>query len=344
MQSRTEISKIGEFGLIDRVTKDIATYNASSIKGIGDDAAVVNSAQHQVLTTDLLIEGIHFDLVYTPLKHLGYKAIMVNLSDVYAMNAFPKQVLVSFGISNRFSVEAIDEIYAGMKLACQRYQVDIVGGDTTSSPQGLVISVTAIGEQSFEKIAYRNGAKEGDLLCVSGDLGAAYMGLKILQREKQVFLNAPEASIELDKFTYIVERQLKPEARKDIIQFFDTEQLVPTSMIDISDGLSSEILHICQQSNVGCTLEEEHVPIANETYDTALSLNIDPITCALNGGEDYELLFTINPKDKAIVDKNHDIAIIGEITDALLGIKLHTKGGNYHDIIAMGWDGMKKNV
>ena len=343
MENRTEISKIGEFGLIDRITKDITLSNASSIKGIGDDAAVVKPELHQVLTTDLLVEGIHFDLVYTPLKHLGYKSIVVNLSDVYAMNAFPKQVLVSFGISNRFSVEAIDEIYEGMKLACRRYNVDIIGGDTTASPQGLVISVTAVGEQTKEKIAYRNGAKEGDLLCVSGDLGAAYMGLKILQREKQVFLNAPEASIELEKFAYIVERQLKPEARKDIIEFFEKENLIPTCMIDISDGLSSEILHICNQSNVGCTLEEEHVPIANETYDTALSLNIDPITCALSGGEDYELLFTINPKDKSIIDKNHDIAIIGAITDALLGVKLHTKGGNFHDIIAMGWDGMKKN-
>jgi thiamine-monophosphate kinase len=341
MENRTEIGKIGEFGLIDRLTKDIVLSQPSTIKGIGDDAAVVSTPLHQVITTDLLVEDIHFDLVYTPLKHLGYKAIVVNLSDVYAMNAVPKQVLVSFAISNRFSVEAMDEIYTGMKLACQRYQIDIIGGDTTASPKGLTISVTAVGEQQKEKIAYRNGAKEGDLLCVSGDLGAAYMGLKILQREKQVFLNAPEASIRLDEHTYIIERQLKPEARKDIIEFFEKEQLIPTSMIDISDGLSSEILHICKQSQVGCTIEEEHVPIANETYNTALDLTIDPITCALSGGEDYELLFTINPKDKHIIDKNHDIAVIGEITDALLGIKLHTKGGNFHDMLAIGWDGLK---
>lgn len=341
MEKRTEIGSIGEFGLIDRLTKNISLINASSIKGIGDDAAIIHSQMHQVVTTDLLVEGIHFDLVYTPLKHLGYKAIIVNLSDVYAMNAIPKQVLVSFAISNRFSVEAMEEIYEGMQLACERFKVDIIGGDTTASPKGLTISVTAIGEQQKDKIVQRNTAKEGDLLCVSGDLGAAYLGLKILQREKQVFLNAPTASIQLDKHTYLIERQLKPEARKDIIEFFETENLVPTSIIDISDGLSSEILHICKQSNVGCTLEEENVPISNETYDTALDLSIDPINCALSGGEDYELLFTIDPKDKSKIDKHYDIAIIGTITDANLGIKLHTKGDNYHDLIALGWDGLK---
>jgi len=341
MEKRTEIGKIGEFGLIDRLTKDIVLKQTSSIKGIGDDAAVLVYQKEQVVTTDLLIEDIHFDLVYTPLKHLGYKAVVVNLSDVYAMNAVPKQILVSFAISNRFSVEAVEEIYEGIKLACERYQVDIVGGDTTASSKGLIISITAIGEQSAEKIAYRNKAKEGDLLCVSGDLGAAYIGLKMLQREKQVFLNAPDANIELDKHTYIVERQLKPEARKDIIAFFEQENIVPTSMIDISDGLSSELLHICKQSNVGCLLEEANIPIANETYDTALDFSIDPITCALSGGEDYELLFTIDANDKSKIDKHHDIAIIGEILDANLGIKLHTKGDNYHDLIALGWDGLK---
>jgi thiamine-monophosphate kinase len=342
MEKRTEIGKIGEFGLIERLTKNIVLQQASSIKGIGDDAAVLQYQKEQVVTTDLLIEDIHFDLVYTPLKHLGYKAVVVNLSDVYAMNAIPKQILVSFAISNRFSVEAMEEIYAGINLACERYQVDIVGGDTTASTKGLIISITALGEQDAEKIVYRNTAKEGDLLCVSGDLGAAYIGLKMLQREKQVFLNAPDANIELDKHTYIVERQLKPEARKDIIQFFEQEKLVPTSMIDISDGLSSEILHLCKQSNVGCMLEEASIPIANETYDTALEFSIDPINCALSGGEDYELLFTIDAKDKAIIDKNHDIAIIGEIIDTNLGIKLHTKGDNYHDLIALGWDGLKE--
>lgn len=341
MEKRTEIGKIGEFGLIDRLTNDIVLKQTSSIKGIGDDAAVLEYKKAQVVTTDLLVEDIHFDLVYTPLKHLGYKAVVVNLSDVYAMNAIPKQILVSFAISNRFSVEAVEEIYEGIKLACERYQVDIIGGDTTASSKGMIISITAIGEQSAEKIVYRNTAKEGDLLCVSGDLGAAYIGLKMLQREKQVFLNAPDANIELDKHTYIVERQLKPEARKDIIAFFEQENIVPTSMIDISDGLSSELLHICKQSNVGCLLEEANIPIANETYDTALDFSIDPITCALSGGEDYELLFTIDSKDKSKLDKHHDIAIIGEILDANLGIKLHTKGDNYHDLIALGWDGLK---
>ncbi|QQR99137.1 MAG: thiamine-phosphate kinase [Sphingobacteriales bacterium] len=341
MEKRTEIGKIGEFGLIDRLTKDIVLKQTSSIKGIGDDAAVLEYQKAQVVTTDLLVEDIHFDLVYTPLKHLGYKAVVVNLSDVYAMNAIPKQILVSFAISNRFSVEAVEEIYEGIKLACERYQVDIIGGDTTASSKGMIISITAIGEQSAEKIVYRNTAKEGDLLCVSGDLGAAYIGLKMLQREKQVFLNAPDANIELDKHTYIVERQLKPEARKDIIAFFEQENIVPTSMIDISDGLSSELLHICKQSDVGCLLEEANIPIANETYDTALDFSIDPITCALSGGEDYELLFTIDSKDKSKLDKHHDIAIIGEILDANLGIKLHTKGDNYHDLIALGWDGLK---
>lgn len=341
MEKRTEIGKIGEFGLIDRLTNDIVLKQTSSIKGIGDDAAVLEYKKAQVVTTDLLVEDIHFDLVYTPLKHLGYKAVVVNLSDVYAMNAIPKQILVSFAISNRFSVEAVEEIYEGIKLACERYQVDIIGGDTTASSKGMIISITAIGEQSAEKIVYRNTAKEGDLLCVSGDLGAAYIGLKMLQREKQVFLNAPDANIELDKHTYIVERQLKPEARKDIIAFFEQENIVPTSMIDISDGLSSELLHICKQSDVGCLLEEANIPIANETYDTALDFSIDPITCALSGGEDYELLFTIDSKDKSKLDKHHDIAIIGEILDANLGIKLHTKGDNYHDLIALGWDGLK---
>lgn len=342
MEKRTEISKIGEFGLIDKLTNTISLKHPSSIKGIGDDAAILQYTQRQVITTDLLIEDIHFDLVYTPLKHLGYKAVVVNLSDVYAMNAVPKQILVSFAISNRFSVEAMEEIYQGIKLACERYNVDIVGGDTTASTKGLVISITAMGEQVAEKIVCRNTAQEGDFLCVSGDLGAAYIGLKMLQREKQVFLNAPNANIQLDKHTYIVERQLKPEARKDIIAFFEAENIVPTSMIDISDGLSSEILHLCKQSNVGCMLEEANIPIANETYDTALEFSIDPITCALSGGEDYELLFTINPKDKDKLDKNHDIAIIGEIIDANLGVKLHTKGDNYHDLIALGWDGLKE--
>ncbi len=338
---RTEISSIGEFGLIDRLTSNNLLLNTSSIKGIGDDAAVIKSDKHQVVTTDILVEGIHFDLVYTPLKHLGYKSVVVNLSDVYAMNAIPKQILVSIAISNRFSVEAIEEIYDGIKLACEKYGVDLIGGDTTASNKGLIINVVAIGEQDIDKIAYRNKAKEGDILCVSGDLGGAYMGLTMLQREKQVYLNAPTADIKLEGNDYIVGRQLKPEARKDIIEYFAQENVVPTSMIDVSDGLSSELLHICRQSNVGCQLNEVEVPISNETYDKALEFNIDPINCALSGGEDYELLFTIDKKDLLKAQQHPDISIIGEILDANLGVKLFTKGGNYHDIISLGWDGLK---
>ncbi|HNE49800.1 MAG TPA: thiamine-phosphate kinase [Chitinophagales bacterium] len=339
--TRTEIASLGEFGLIDKLAKDIELKNASSVKGIGDDAAIIQPEQTQVVTTDILVEGIHFDLVYTPLKHLGYKSVIVNLSDVYAMNAIPKQILVSIAISNRFSVEAVEEIYEGIKLACRQYNVDLVGGDTTASPKGLIINVVAIGEQDKNKIVTRNTAKEGDLLCVTGDLGGAYMGLTILQREKQVFLQAPTASIELSGNDYIIARQLKPEARKDIIEFFAQQQIIPTSMIDISDGLSSEILHICKQSNVGCQLNEADVPISNFTYNKALDFGIDPINCALSGGEDYELLFTILPSDKNRVNQHPDICIIGEITDANLGVKLYTKGGNYHDIISLGWDGLK---
>ncbi len=338
---RTEISSLGEFGLIDRLTKNITLKNPSSVKGIGDDAAIVQAEKTQVITTDILVEGIHFDLVYTPLKHLGYKSVIVNLSDVYAMNATPKQILVSIAISSRFSVEAIEEIYEGIQLACTKYNVDLIGGDTTASPKGLIINVVAIGEQETSKIVTRNTAKEGDLLCVTGDLGAAYMGLTVLQREKQVFLNAPDASIELAGNDYIVGRQLKPEARKDIIEFFEQEGVVPTSMIDVSDGLSSELLHICKQSNVGCQLNEDGVPIANETYDKALEFGIDPINCALSGGEDYELLFTILPSDKNKINAHPDISIIGEILDENLGVKLFTKGGNYHDIISLGWNSLK---
>ncbi len=338
---RTEISSLGEFGLIDRLTQGLSLQNASSMLGPGDDAAILQPANTQVVTTDILVEGIHFDLVYTPLKHLGYKSVIVNLSDVYAMNAIPKQILVSIAISNRFSVEAVDEIYDGIKLACEKYQVDLVGGDTTASPKGLIINVVAIGEQHKDHIVRRSTANEGDILCVSGDLGGAYMGLQMLQREKQVFLNAPEANVELEGNDYIVGRQLKPEARKDIIEFFEAENIIPTSMIDISDGLSSEILHLCKQSNMGCQLNEAGVPIANETYNKALEFGIDPINCALSGGEDYELLFTIDKKDADKINHHPDISVIGEMLDANLGVKLYTKGGNYHDIISLGWDGLK---
>ena len=338
----TPISQLGEFKLIDRLVAPFQLIHPSSLKGPGDDAAVIKPEKEQVVTTDLLIEGIHFDLRYTPLKHLGYKSIVVNLSDVYAMNAQPKQVLVSVAISNRFSVEAMDEFYAGIRAACEFYGVDLIGGDTTASPKGMAISVTAIGEADAKNIVYRNTAKEGDLLCVSGDLGAAYIGLQLLEREKKIFLENPSVQADLKGHDYTVGRQLKPEARKDIIELLESLGVVPTSMIDISDGLSSEILHLCQQSQLGCQVEEEKVPIAKETYNTALSFNIDPINCALSGGEDYELLFTVSPKDAEKILHHPDISIIGEMLDQNLGIKLHTKGDNLYDLVAMGWDSIKE--
>ncbi|MCZ2393906.1 MAG: thiamine-phosphate kinase [Chitinophagales bacterium] len=336
----TPISSLGEFKLIDRIVEGFECVHPSTIKGIGDDSAVVHTSQHQVITTDLLTEGIHFDLMYSPLKHLGYKAVVVNLSDIYAMNARPKQILVSLALSNRFSVEAVDELYEGVRAACKKYNVDLIGGDTTSSPKGLTISITAIGEAPYEKIVFRNTAKEGDLLVVSGDLGAAYIGLQLLEREKQIFLENPSIQIDLKGHDYTVGRQLKPEARMDIVEILEKMDIVPTSMIDISDGLSSEILHLCKQSNVGCVLHEEFVPIDQNTYNTALSFNIDPINCALSGGEDYELLFTIHPKDAEKIKNHPDMSIIGEITDVNLGIKLHSKGDNYYDLISMGWDNL----
>ena len=308
------------------------------IKGVGDDAAVIDNGDLQtVVSTDMLVEGIHFDLAYTPLKHLGYKAVVVNLSDIYAMNAQPKQVTVSIAISNRFSVEALDELYAGIELACEKYKVDLIGGDTTSSPKGLYISVTAIGQEKKEKIVYRNTAKVGDLVCVSGNLGAAYLGLQILEREKQIFLSSPDVKPDLENQDYLIGRQLKPEARFDMIEFFDKNDLVPTAMIDISDGLASEIFHICKQSRVGAIIEESGVPLHPDTEMMALQFKLDPITCALSGGEDYELLFTIDQKDLEKVKYLPDIYIAGEITDNSEGIKLHTKGGNIHPLKAQGW-------
>lgn len=338
----TPISSIGEFKLIDRIVDGFENFNASTIKGIGDDAAVLLPQQHQVISTDLLVEGIHFDLMYSPLKHLGYKSVMVNLSDICAMNARPTQILVSLALSNRFSVEAVDELYEGIKAACEKFKVDLIGGDTTASPKGLTISITAIGEAPAEKIAYRNGAKEGDIIVVSGDLGAAYIGLQLLEREKKIFLESPQVQTDLSGHNYTVGRQLKPEARLDIVRLLNELEITPTSMIDISDGLSSEVLHICNQSQVGCVIEEEHVPIAEETYNTALSFNIDPINCALSGGEDYELLFTISPEDASKISTHPDFTIIGEILDINLGVKLHTKGDNYHDLVSLGWDSIKE--
>lgn len=339
---RTEINELGEFGLIERLTKDIKLQNKSSIKGVDDDAAVIdNTGFLTVVTTDMLVEGIHFDLMYTPLKHLGYKSVVVNLSDVYAMNAIPKQITVSIAMSNRFSVEALEELYAGIYAACERYGVDLVGGDTSASNKGLVISVTAIGQGEKDKIVYRNGAKVGDLICITGDVGAAYLGLQILEREKQLYLDNPNIQPNLEEQAYLVGRQLKPEARGDVIESFSKNKLVPTAMIDISDGIASDLMHICKQSGVGAFLEESGVPIHPDAQMQAINFKLDPITCALSGGEDYELLFTIDPEDVDKVKFLPDIYIAGEIVGAKDGVKLHTKGGNIHEITAQGWQHFK---
>ncbi|MDX2278777.1 MAG: thiamine-phosphate kinase [Saprospiraceae bacterium] len=336
--ARTDVNTLGEFGLIDHLTRDFPLVQASSLKGIGDDAAVIDNGPFMtVVSTDLLVEGIHFDLAYTPLRHLGYKAVVVNLSDIYAMNAFPRQITVSIAISNRFSVEALEELYEGIRAACDFYKVDLIGGDTTSSPKGLTISVTAIGQGEKELLTYRNGAKVGDLICITGDLGAAYLGLQLLEREKQLWQDNPQLQPDLEEQKYVIGRQLKPEARKDLIETFRHIQLKPTSMIDISDGLASEVFHICKQSNVGALIEETGVPIHPEAQLLALKFKLDPITCALNGGEDYELLFTIDPKDIDKIRFLPEIYIAGEILEAKDGIKLQTQGGNMHPLKAQGW-------
>jgi thiamine-monophosphate kinase len=338
-EKRTDVNTLGEFGLIKHLTKDFVNKQTSTFKGIGDDAAVIlNNDETTVISTDLLVEGIHFDLMYTPLKHLGYKAVIVNLSDIYAMNALPKQITVSIAISNRFSVEALDELYDGIRTACNFYGVDLIGGDTTSVPKGLIISITAIGQAPKDKLVYRNTAKIGDLICITGDLGAAYLGLQILEREKQIFLENNQVQPDLEEQTYVISRQLKPEARKDMIEAFEKNGVIPTSMIDVSDGLASELYHICTQSNVGAIVEETGVPIHPDAQLMALKFKLDPITCALSGGEDYELLFTINPSDIEKIKYLPDIYIMGEITEPSEGIKLHTKGGNIHAITAQGWN------
>ncbi|AEE50783.1 thiamine-phosphate kinase [Haliscomenobacter hydrossis] len=337
-EQRTDINTLGEFGLIEHLTRQFPLENSASIKGVGDDAAVIdNTGFLTVVSTDMLVEGIHFDLMYSPLKHLGYKSVAVNVSDIYAMNAQPKQITVSIALSNRFSLEALDELYEGIRLACKHYGVDLVGGDTSSSNRGLILSITAIGQGTAEKMVYRNTAKIGDLICISGDLGAAYLGLQILEREKQLFLSNPGIQPDLEAQNYIIGRQLKPEARMDIIEMFEKNQLVPTSMIDISDGLASELFHICTQSGVGAFLEESGIPIHPDTELQAIKFGLDPATCALNGGEDYELLFTINPKDVDKIRFLPDIYIAGEIVEAKDGINLHTKGGNIHALKAQGW-------
>lgn len=336
---RTDVNKLGEFGLIKHLTDNHPPVNKSTKRSIGDDAAVIDNSRWQtVVSTDMLVEGIHFDMAYTPLKHLGYKSVVVNLSDIYAMNARPQQITVSIALSNRYSVEALEELYKGIYAACERYRVDLIGGDTTSSPKGLVISVTAIGVAEPKRLVYRDGAKPGDLICISGNLGAAYLGLQLLEREKQVFMADTNMQPDLSERPYLIERLLKPEARHDIIEAFDKAQIVPTSMIDISDGLASELFHICTQSGVGAIVEETGVSIHPDAQMQAIDFGMDPITCALSGGEDYELLFTINPKDVEKIKYLPDIYIAGEITDKSEGLKLHTKGGNIHDIKAQGWN------
>lgn len=348
----TDISTLGEFGLIDRMTEGLELRNASTLRGVGDDCAVLQyssdaaAPRRLLVTTDMLMEGIHFDLTYTPLKHLGYKAAMVNLSDVYAMNGTPRQLLVSIAVGRRFKVEHLDELYAGIRLACERHGVDIVGGDTTTSLTGLAISITCIGEAQAEDIVYRSGAKDTDLICVSGNLGAAYMGLQLMEREKRIFESQksnPETAAQPD-FSgreYLIERLLKPEARRDIIQRLHEAGIRPTSMMDISDGLSSEAMHICKQSHTGCRIYEERIPIDYQTAVTAEEFNMNVYTAALNGGEDYELLFTVPLTDHEKMEQLDDIKVIGHITRPELGAKLITRDGNEFDLKAQGWNPMQ---
>lgn len=339
MSERTEISSLGEFGLIEHLTKNIELQNASSILGVGDDAAVIDHFGKQtVITTDLLVEGVHFDLIYTPLKHLGYKSVVVNLSDICAMNATPTQIVISIGISNRFSLEALDDFYEGVYAACEKYGVDLVGGDTTSSQKGFIISITAIGEVTPDKYVRRNTAQKGDLICVSGDLGGAYVGLLFLEREKKIYLESPGIQPDLEGESYVIGRLLKPEARKDIIDFLAKSDIIPTAMMDISDGLSSEILHICKDSNLGCVLYEEKIPIAEAMKTAAFKFEIDPTACALSGGEDYELLFTIPQSEYDKLVLNEEISVVGYMTEPELGQTIITKGGSKHAITAQGWN------
>ncbi len=341
---QTEISTLGEFGLIDRLTKDIELTNASSKKGVGDDAAVLEYNDTEVLvTTDLLLENVHFDLTYVPLKHLGYKAAIVNISDICAMNGTPRQLTVSLGISKRFTVEHIEQLYSGIKVACKLYGVDVVGGDTCASHQGLVISITCIGDAPKDKIVYRNGAHDTDLVCVSGNLGAAYMGLQLLEREKVASAGRPDFEPDFAGKEYLVERQLKPEARKDIIEELAAAGIKPTAMMDISDGLSSELLHICKQSNVGCRIYEDRIPIDYQTAVMAEELNMNLVTAALNGGEDYELLFTVPLTDHEKVSKLKDVKTIGYITRPELGCAMITRDDNEITLKAQGWNPLAEN-
>jgi thiamine-monophosphate kinase len=341
---RTELTALGEFGLIAHLAQHFPTKLPSSLLGIGDDAALVKlGTKVMAISTDMMIEGVHFDLAYTPLKHLGYKAVTSNLSDICAMNGLPTQITVSIAFSNRFSLEAIEELYEGIRLACEKYEVDLVGGDTSSTRSGLVISVTAVGEVSPKKITKRSGAKPGDLLIVSGDIGGAYMGLQILEREKRVFLEHNQMQPDLEPYDYIVARQLKPEARLDIVKILDELAIVPTSMIDVSDGVASEIHHLGKASGVGFEIYEEKIPLDQQTLDTALGFNLNPSVAALNGGEDYELLFTVDQKHYDKIKNHLDLTIIGHATDSVGSYLLNTRAGNSFEIQAQGWNHLKEN-
>lgn len=338
-KQQTRISELGEFGLIDRITRDVQITNTSTLKGIGDDAAILDFKDKQVVvSTDLLTEGVHFNLMYVPLKHLGYKSVVVNLSDIYAMNAIPSQITVNIALSSKFSVEAVEELYSGIRLACEKYNIDLIGGDTTSSLTGLTISITALGDVDKDNVVLRSGAKLNDLLCVTGDLGGAYMGLQLLERENEVFKVNQNMQPQLAGYDYILGRQLKPEARPDIIEAFKKMGIKPTSMIDISDGLSSEIIHLCKNSNVGCNLHEDKIPMDDQTKKMAEELNINPLVAALNGGEDYELLFTLPLNDYEKIKNDPDFTIIGHITKASKGAKLITTGGSAIQLEAQGWN------
>ncbi|MEZ4804922.1 MAG: thiamine-phosphate kinase [Bacteroidia bacterium] len=335
---RTELSELGEFGLIKHLAKSVKTHQSSTVKGIGDDAAVIdNGSNFKLISTDMLIEGSHFDLTYTPLKHLGYKAVVSNISDIVAMNGKATQLVVSLGLSNRFSLEAIEELYVGMLAACNLYKVDLVGGDTCSSSKGLILNIAIYGEVEKDKITYRSTCKEGDLLVVTGDLGAAYLGLHILEREKRIFIEKPDFQPDLEGNDYIIQRQLKPEARVDILELLNGLKIVPTSMIDVSDGLSSELHHLAEQSGVGFTVYEDKLPIDPIAYQRAIDLGIDPTVAMLNGGEDYELLFTISPSDYETIKKELDISIIGHAVAAGEGLHLISKSNNKHKLTAQGW-------
>lgn len=343
-KERTSLEELGEFGLIKHLTDHFKIKHESSVKGVGDDAAVLDFKEKQTLiSTDLLLEGVHFDLSYVPLMHLGYKAVQVNLSDIYAMNGIASQITVSLGVSSKFPLEAIEEIYKGIELACNKFNIDLIGGDTSASRQGLVISITSIGYADKADVTYRNGAQEGDLLCVSGDLGGAYVGLQILEREKQIFLENPQIQPDLEGKDYIIERQLKPEGRRDIVDLLAQIKVKPTAMIDVSDGLASEILHLTTQSDKGCTIYEDKLPIDPVTYETAREIGLDPTVCALNGGEDYELLFTIKQADYEKIKNDVDISIIGHITDKNSGVKMISKSDVVHELKAQGWNAFKKN-